>query len=192
MMLDLSTLLGAFGLSASAGLNAYIPLLIVAISARFFPQLVHLQSPYDVVASWPVIGMLTLLLVVEVLADKVPIIDHINDFFAMFIRPFAGALLFAATTGAVTDLDPRAALILGFLVAGSTHTAKATARPIITATTGGLGNPVISLLEDVVALITSLIAIMAPLFIGLAMIFLVLFFIWWRARRPQRPRPIAV
>lgn len=184
-MLDLTTLLSAFGLSASAGLNAYIPLLIVALSARFFPQLVHLPAPYDVIASTPAIAMLTLLLVVEVLADKVPFIDHINDFFAMFIRPTAGALLFAGTTGAVSQLDPRLALILGFFVAGSTHTAKATARPVITATTGGMGNPVISLLEDVVALITSLIAIMAPLFIGVAMIFLALFFLWWRARRPK-------
>lgn len=186
-MATLSTILMAFGLSASAGLNAYIPLLVIAIGARLFPEAIQLGEPYRLLASDVSIGALAVLLVIEVLADKVPIVDHVNDFVGLFIRPTAGALLFAASTGAVTSLEPSLALILGFVIAGATHGAKATARPIVTATTGGLGNPVVSTLEDIAALVTSLVAVVAPLLVGLALVIFGGLFVWWRARRPARP-----
>lgn len=180
---SLSAVLTAFGLAASAGLNAYIPLLIIAVSSRFFPQLIHLSPPFDLLGSTWSIAALVVLLVVEVLADKVPVVDHINDFFATFIRPTAGAILFAASTGTVSWLHPSAALILGFIVAGTAHGAKATARPMITATTAGIGNPIVSMLEDIAALITSLVAILAPLLIGVAIIVFALLVGWWLSHR---------
>jgi hypothetical protein len=174
-------ILTAFGLSASAGLNAYIPLLIVALMTRF--GLIELQYPYNLIGSGWAIAALVFLLVVEILADKVPMIDHANDIIATFIRPTAGALLFAGSTGTVEAMPPVLALVLGFLVAGATHSAKATARPVITASTGGVGNPVISLLEDIAALLTSLVAILAPLLIGLAALLFGALFLWWFSRR---------
>ena len=87
----------AFGLSGSAGLNAYIPLLIVALAARF-PEgdpLLKLSEPYDLLASWWVIGLLVVLLAIEVLVDKIPAVDTINDTIQTIIRPVAGAILFA-------------------------------------------------------------------------------------------------
>ncbi len=68
----------AFGLSTSAGLNAYIPLMVVALLARFTP-LVTLNEPYDALSSWWVIGTLAVLLIVEILVDKVPAADTVND-----------------------------------------------------------------------------------------------------------------
>lgn len=188
-MLELSAILTAFGLSASAGLNAYIPLLIIGVSARFFPQIVRLSAPYDLLGSNLVIAALTILLVVEVLADKVPLVDHLNDLIALFIRPTAGALLFAASTGAVSWLDPKMALVLGLLIAGAAHGAKATARPMITATTAGMGNPIVSTVEDIAALLTSLVAILAPLLIGVAILVFVGLVVWWLSRRPPQRAP---
>ena len=179
-------ILTAFGLSASAGLNAYIPLLLIALAARY-TDLIQLAAPYDhLTDGWVIVG-LTALLFVEALADKVPAVDHVNDILGTFIRPAAGAILFAATmSGAVTGVDPRLGLLLGAVTAGATHGAKATARPVVTATTAGLGNPVVSTIEDVTAFVTSIVAILAPLLIGVALvIFLVLVTGWWL----RRPRP---
>jgi hypothetical protein len=180
--LSMIDIFSAFGLSASAGLNAYIPLLIIALTARY-TDLVNLASPYNLIESWWAIGAISILLVVEVLADKVPVADHINDAIATFIRPTAGALLFAAAAGQVESMNQVLALVLGLFTAGGVHVAKATARPMITATTGGLGNPVVSTLEDLAALITSIVAIMAPLLIAVAMLVFAILFAWWWGRR---------
>ena len=88
---SIATLLSAFGLSASAGLNAYIPLLIVALVGRFAPSVLRLSPPWDGMTSWWVIGALAVLTLIEILADKVPLIDHANDVLGTIVRPAAGA-----------------------------------------------------------------------------------------------------
>lgn len=175
--------LTAFGLSASAGLNAYIPLLVIALAARY-TTLITLAEPFDALTNGWVIAAISALLVVEVLADKIPAVDHANDIIGTFVRPAAGAVLFGATmSGAVVDLHPGVALVAGALTAGATHGAKATARPVVTATTGGVGNPVVSTLEDIASLLTSVIAILAPFLIAIALVLFVLLLLWWRSRR---------
>lgn len=177
-------ILTAFGLSASAGLNAYIPLLMIAVAARL--DLIQLQSPFNLLATGWAIAVLAILLVVEVLADKFPLVDHANDMLMLFIRPAAGAVLFAASTGTVDSMNPTLAIVLGILVAGSTHAAKATARPMVTASTGGIGNPIVSTIEDVAAFVTSLVAIVAPLLIGIAVLVFAVFVLGWLNRRGGR------
>jgi hypothetical protein len=181
--MELTAILGAFGLSASAGLNAYIPLLVVALAARFFPGYLTLAEPYDLLASNLAIVVLVVLLAVETLADKIPAVDHVNDVIGTVIRPVAGAILFAAATGAVDSLDPRLALVAGFLVAGVTHGAKSTARPLVTVSTAGVANPVVSAIEDVAALVTSLVAVIAPILIGVALVGFLVLVAWWYVRR---------
>jgi cytochrome bd-type quinol oxidase subunit 2 len=188
-MTELSSILSAFGLSASAGLNAYIPLLVVALGARAFPQLITLNEPFDLLSSNWSIAALVILLVVEMLADKVPAVDHLNDVIGMFIRPAAGAVLFAASTsGAITHLDPRLALVCGLVVAGGTHSVKATARPVVTASTGGIGNPIVSTVEDVAAFLTSIVAVLAPLLLGVVALIFGVLFVWWLFRRRAKRR----
>lgn len=174
----------AFGLSASAGLNAYLPLLIVAILARL--NIFKLQPPFDVMTSWWVIGVLAVLLVIEIFVDKVPAVDTINDIINTIIRPAAGAILFAASASIVTDISPVISIILGLLVAGGVHAVKATARPVLTATTAGVANPMVSTVEDIISGITSLVAIFVPLLILLVATFGIVMFLWWRLRRLDR------
>src|SRR3972149_5388463 len=100
-----SGLLTAFGLAASAGLNAYIPLLIVALLGRF-PDWVPLNSPWDALTSWWVIGALAILTLIEFFADKAPAVNHVNDAIQTFVRPAAGAILFAASARALTGIPP--------------------------------------------------------------------------------------
>lgn len=177
----------AFGLSTSAGLNAYLPLLVVALLARF-TDLITLKPPWDTLTSWWVIGVLAVLLLIEILVDKVPAVDSANDAIQTFIRPVAGAVLFAASSGVVSEAHPVLAMVCGLLVAGSVHAVKATARPVLTATTGGVMNPVVSTAEDVVSFILALLSILVPfltiLFLAVAII---LFVRWWRRRRQDIP-----
>lgn len=182
----ITALLSGFGLAASAGLNAYIPLLVVALAARLFPSWIVLAEPFQFLTEAWFIAAVTVLLVIEVFADKVPAVDHVNDLLGTIIRPAAGALLFASMTGTVASLDPKVAAIAGLVVAGTAHGAKATARPIVTATTGGLGNPVVSTAEDVAALVTSLVSLIAPLLVGLAALLFGALFAIWLARRSGR------
>ncbi|HLE23746.1 MAG TPA: DUF4126 domain-containing protein [Anaerolineales bacterium] len=172
-------LLTAFGLAASAGLNAYIPLLIVALLGRFTTWFT-LNSPWDALSSWWVIGALALLTLIEFFADKAPAVNHANDVIQTFVRPAAGAVLFAASAGAVSNINPIVAMVAGLLVAGGVHTVKAAAvRPVVTATTGGLGNLPVSLAEDVAAVFISIAAIVVPVVIAAILIVMTSLFVWW-------------
>lgn len=176
----------AFGLSASAGLNAYIPLLIVGLVARY-TNLLNLSQPWDTLSNPWIILMLCGLVIVEMLADKVPAVNHINDVIQTFIRPTAGAIAFAASANVVTDVSPVLALAAGLLVAGTVHVAKAGAlRPAVTATTGGAGNVPVSIAEDIISTVLSIVAIVLPIIIGTLIIVLAAFIIYWLYRRANR------
>jgi uncharacterized membrane protein len=177
----------AFGLSSSAGLNAYIPLLVVGVIAHY-TDWIKLDTPYDLLANPWILILLSVLLMIEMLADKVPAVNHVNDIIQTIIRPVAGAIVFAAAAHAVTDVNPILALACGLIVGGSVHAVKSGAvRPVITATTGGAGNVPVSILEDVVATVVSVLSIIMPI---LVVVFLVLFavviFLWLRNRAKKK------
>ena len=184
-----SALLTGLGLAAPAGLNAYLPLLVLALAARF-SSAVTLERPYDFLASNWGIAVITLLLTVEIVVDKVPGLDHANDLIQSAIRPAAGAVLAMAATSDVADINPVLAMVLGLVAAGSVHAAKATTRPAITVATGGLGNPLASIAEDVVAAISAIAAVFVPILAALFLLLFAAFFVWSfrRMRRQRAPR----
>src|SRR6185436_121439 len=182
----LTGILSAFGLSGSAGLNAYLPLLIVALAARF-TDFIQLEKPWNTLESPWVIAALVVLLLIEFFADKIPAVNHANDAIQTFIRPTAGAILFAASANVITDIHPAIALILGLLVAGGVHAAKSVVlRPVVTATTGGAANPVVSIVEDLVAAAISIAAVVLPVLLAALIILVTAFIIWWLWRRSVR------
>lgn len=179
----------AFGLSASAGLNAYIPLLVVAVLARF-TNLIQLNPPWDTLASPWIIGLLVLLSAVEFFADKIPAVNHVNDAIQTIVRPAAGAIAFAASAKVITDIHPVLSLAAGLLVAGTIHTIKsAVVRPAVTATTGGAGNIPVSIAEDVVSTITSLLAVVIPLILAVIVILVTSWVVLRMWQRANRTRP---
>jgi hypothetical protein len=185
-MMDIPSIFSAFGLSASAGLNAYIPLLVVALLGRF-TSLITLNKPWDTLTNWWIIGLLIVLSIIEFFADKVPAVNHINDVIQTVVRPAAGAVVFAASAHAVTDIHPVISLAAGLLVAGGVHAAKAGAmRPAVTATTGGTGNVVVSILEDILSTILSILAVIIPIVIGVFLVLFISWLIWWFWRRENR------
>lgn len=183
--MELLGILSAFGLSASAGLNAYIPLLVVALLAKF-SNLIQLKQPWDALTSWWIIGLLVFLSLVEFFADKVPAVNHINDIIQTIVRPAAGSIAFAASTSVITEIHPVLALGLGLLIAGGVHAVKSVAvRPAVTAATGGAGNVPVSMLEDLISTVLSIVSVVVPVVIACLLILLTSWVIWllWRRAR---------
>jgi uncharacterized membrane protein len=191
--------LTGMGLSAAAGLNAYIPFLIVALVARFTDYLTLPQS-YAWIESWWAIGIGVVLLMAEFVLDKIPAVDSINDAVQTFIRPSMGGLIFAATSAAA-NLDsstwmtqhPWVGIVLGIITSGLVHGGKTVARPVINAGTLGFGAPVASTVEDGASAGLSLAALFTPLLTVVLLILLAALLIWlwvtvrrWRRRGDRR------
>ncbi len=177
----------AFGLSASAGLNAYIPLLVVGVIAHY-TNLIKLNAPWDTLANPWILILLGILLIIEMLADKIPAVNHINDLIQTFVRPVAGAIAFAASTNVIQGINPILALACGLLVAGGVHLVKSAAvRPLVTASTAGAGNVPVSVAEDVTSTAVSFLSVLLPIAIVVLVAALLIFLIWWWARRTSKP-----
>jgi uncharacterized membrane protein len=188
--------LTGMGLSAAAGLNAFIPFLVVALVARF-TDFLTLPQEFAWIESWWAIGLAAVLLLTEVVLDKIPAVDTVNDAVQTFIRPSVGGLIFAATSAA-EQIDssawmadhPYVGIGLGVVVAGLVHTGKVVARPAINAGTLGTGAPVVSAAEDTASVGLSLIAIFVPVLVVLALLLLGmgLFLLARTVRRLRRSR----
>jgi hypothetical protein len=185
------------GLAASAGLNAYIPLLAIGLLARY-SDLITLPSGWNWLSNGWVILILAVLLAIEVVADKVPVLDSVNDIAQTVVRPTAGGLAFGAGSSSETTTvsDPGAffssghwiPVALGVVIALGVHGVKATARPVVNATTAGFGAPVVSTVEDVGSAVMSVVAIILPILILVFLVALVLLAIWAVRRRNERRR----
>ena len=182
----LTGIFSAFGLSASAGLNAYIPLLVIALLGRY-TNLIELAPPWDTLESPWIIGLLVALSLVEFFADKAPAVNHVNDAIQTFVRPAAGAIVFAASAQVITDVHPVLAMAAGLLIAGTVHAAKSLAiRPAVTATTAGAGNVPVSILEDIISTVVSILSILLPILIGVLTILVVAWLVSRMRQSPQR------
>ena len=175
----------ALGLAASSGLNTFLPLLMLAISAKFHFFGLDLSGSYAWLGSDMALGVLGMATILEIAGDKIPVVDHSLDVVGTIARPAAGAV---AAASVFSGADPATAAILGLIVgapvAFGMHSAKAGTRAASSATTFGVANPVLSFLEDVAAFFLTLIALLSPLLVPLLLIVLALVF--WKALRRAR------
>ncbi|WP_422736641.1 DUF4126 domain-containing protein [Micromonospora sp. WMMD729] len=185
------------GLAASAGLNAYIPLLVLGLLGRY-TNLIDLPNGWTWLGNGWVILILAVLLAVEMVADKVPVVDHINDVVQTVVRPTAGGLAFGAGSSSetVTVSDPGSfftshqwvPVATGVLLAFGVHLLKSAARPVVNATTAGFGAPVASTAEDATSVVMSLVAVILPVLVLAFLVGLVVFVYWFLRRRSERRR----
>jgi len=175
------------GLASATGLRTFLPLLMLAVASRFGLFGVELNDQMAWLGSWPAIAALGIAAALEFAGDKIPAVDHALNVVGAFTRPIAGAL---AAASVFTGLDPTTAAVAGVIVGAPTafafNAAKGGTRLVSTATTGGLGNPVLSLIEDVLAFLTVMIAFVLPVLIPLVLIVLV--FVLFRLTRRFRTR----
>jgi hypothetical protein len=177
----------ALGLSTAAGLNAYIPLLTVGLLSRY-TDLIDLPAPWDRLGDPLVLSIVGIVGLADFIGDKVPIVDHVLHVIGLAVAPVVGGLL-ALATATTFDIDPGVTVGLGVAAALATQVGRTAARPVSTATTGGGGNPVVSLAEDGVSGALSVTALVWPVVTAvLAVIVLVAFFLLWRKWREVRSR----
>jgi hypothetical protein len=176
----------AMGLSlaACAGLRAFLPLFIVGVAGRL--DLLPLLRSFEWLESWPALIVFGVAVVAELLGDKFPVVDNFLDAVQLFVKPVAGVIL---ATCVLTELEPLQAAILGLIAgssaAGAVHLTKAKLRIASTATTAGVGNPFLSIIEDVGALVGTLSALVVPLVMLLLLIVAVVL-AWMAIRRWRR------
>jgi hypothetical protein len=185
-------LLTGFGLATAAGLNAYIPLLALGLLSRF-TDLVTLPHGWAWLENGWVMTIVAALLVVEVVADKIPALDSINDAVQTFVRPTAGGIVFgsgtAAQTAAVTDPGAFAhtgqwiPVAIGVVTALAVSLTKSTVRPAANVATAGMAAPVLSTVEDIFSVGLVFAAILIPVLVLVAVVALV-----WAAMRIVRRR----
>jgi hypothetical protein len=185
--------LTGLGLSTAAGLNAYIPLLVVGVLANV-TDTIRLPDGYGWLSNWGVLAIIAVLLIAEMVLDKVPAVDSVNDAIQTVVRPASGGVVFSATSAAAEFENstwmtehPWVGWLLGIVLALAVHALKAAARPVINAGTGGAGAPVASTVEDAGSLGMSLVAVLAPVLVVVALVPLALAG-WWAIRKGHRLR----
>ncbi|ULE31491.1 DUF4126 domain-containing protein [Mycobacterium sp. IDR2000157661] len=188
-------LLTGLGLATAAGLNAYIPLLALGLLSRF-TDLVTLPSMWAWLENGWVMTIVGALLLVEIVADKVPALDSVNDTIQTFVRPTAGGIVFGSGAGAQTTAvtDPGAftqsgqwvPVVIGVVVALVVSLAKSAARPAANVATGGLAAPVLSTAEDATSVGLVVLAILLPALVLVAV--LILGWLTYRLLRRRRTR----
>lgn len=187
----LPALLG-LGLASATGLRTFLPLLMLALAAKFGWFGVRLIDQMEWLVSWPAIAALATATVAEFAGDKIPAVDHALNAIGYVTRPVAGAVAAGSVFWAV---DPTAAAVAGIIVGAPAalafNAAQTGARVGSTATTGGLGNPVVSLIEDVLAALTVIVAFLAPVVVPVLLIVLaiVVFRLARRLRDGRSARP---
>ncbi|WP_233509935.1 DUF4126 domain-containing protein [Actinomadura craniellae] len=188
-------MLTGLGLSAAAGLNAYIPLLVVGLLDRQ-TDLVRLPAEFGWLTDARVLAVLGVLLVAEMTLDKIAVVDHLNDAVQTFVRPAAGGAVFAATDSAarldtfLAQDHPWLGWVLGVATALVVHLVKVTARPVVNLGTAGTGTPVVSAAEDGLSLGMSLLAVLAPV-VALILLLAAGWAGWRLVRRARRRRRTA-
>jgi hypothetical protein len=180
----LAQVASGIGLAACAGLRTFLPLLVVGVAGRL--EWIPLTGKFEWLASTPALVIFGVAVIVEILADKFPVVDHFLDSIQVFVKPLAGALLAASVLAELTPLQASLlGLVTGGTVAGTIHLTKAHLRLVSSATTVGLANPVLSAIEDVGAFLGSVLALVVPVLLVLILAG-ALVAIWWFVRRRRR------
>jgi hypothetical protein len=190
-------LMTGFGLATAAGLNAYIPMLLMGLLARF-TSLISLPHGWTWLENGWVMAIVVVLLAVEIVADKVPALDSVNDAVQTFVRPASGGIVFgsgtAAQTAAVSDPAEFARtgqwvpVAIGVVTALVVHLTKTAVRPAANVATAGVAAPVLSTIEDFTSVSLSLIAIVIPALVLVVMVALAWGAFWLLRRRRRKKR----
>ncbi|MEM7381464.1 MAG: DUF4126 domain-containing protein [Bacteroidota bacterium] len=180
----LSIFLGV-GLAASVGFRVFLPLFALSLASYF--GMWELNENWEWIGSLAAVFTLGVAMVVEIFAYFIPWVDNLLDSLAIHLAAIAGTAVMVST---VAGLDPLVTWSLAIIAGGGTATAikgaSATSRLTSTATTGGLGNPAISLVETGTATVVSAASVFAPIIAAiLVIIILIIIFAIYRKLRPR-------
>ena len=180
-----TNLLGSIGLGAASGLNAWIPLFGLGLAQRL--GAVTLTEPFDRMGSSSVLAVLGALMLVDLIGDKIPVIDHVLHVMGLIVAPASGAVMLLAQQNLLSQSHPGLAAVVGLTIGGSVHASRSVVRPVVTAGTAGAGNPVVSAVEDIISFGLTLLAVLVPTLAFIALLVLTVV-MWRKVRRWRRSR----
>ena len=178
----------AYALTTSAGLRGLLTLAVVSVAVHL--GVLHPPAAFAWLGSNAVTLALVAVALVEILGDKVPLIDHLFHALQTIVKPAAAAILVGGIVHTQNSPELYGLMALGALNALGVHAASAAARGASTALTGGVANPVISLAEDSMSVTMIAFAFLAPLFAAILAV-LLSYFIFRAARKIWRHRESA-
>lgn len=154
-----SGILAGIGLAAACGWNTFAPVLVLALADRISGGDL-LSRPYEFISSLAGILLWLSLMTIELVADKIPRIDHVFDVIGAVLRPTTGALCFMAIANHDDSAHPIVAMGFGLVIGGLVHWDKATRRIALARSGPGLGTPFVSMTEDFAAITTAALALL--------------------------------
>ena len=166
----------ATGMAWASGMRLYAVVFSAGMLGRF--GLLTLPESLKVLENPWLIGLSGLLLVVELLADKIQLVDSIWDSVHTFIRIPAGAVLAALALG---DHDPAimvAAGLLGGSLTAGVHALKAGSRALINTSPEPFSNVAASLGEDLLSFSGFALAVFFPILFLLGLTVFVILLVW--------------
>ena len=154
------------GLAAASGFRVFIPPFLYGLFLRL--DMVPISIPMTGISEWMAsdIGLIILgvAMIVEILGYYVPWIDNLLDTIASPAAIIAGVMMMSST---LSDTHPAlqwgASIIAGGGVSGTIQIGTVATRAVSTATTGGLGNPIVSTIEAGACILCTILAILLPI-----------------------------
>ncbi|MGH2574359.1 MAG: DUF4126 domain-containing protein [Ignavibacteria bacterium] len=160
-----SILLG-IGLSASCGFRVFVPLLVTNVASLI--DYIKFSPGFEWIGGWVSFAVFATATIVEIGAYYIPWLDNLLDTISTPLSVIAGTVL---TASFITEMNPLAQWTLGIIVGGGTAGIIAAGTSAVrlgsSATTGGLGNHIISTIENAVSFIFSILSILIPVVMGI-------------------------
>ena len=154
------------GLAAASGFRVFIPPFLYGLFLRL--DMVPISIPMTGISEWMAsdIGLIILgvAMIVEILGYYIPWFDNLLDTIASPAAIIAGVMMMSST---LSDTHPAlqwgASIIAGGGVSGTIQIGTVATRAVSTATTGGLGNPIVSTIEAGACILCTILAILLPI-----------------------------
>lgn len=176
----LSAFIG-IGLAAATGFRVFLPMFAVSLASYF--HWIPMNEHFEWLAGLPALITTGIATITEILAYYIPFIDHLLDTVSVPMATIAGSILFASQFADLGAFPQWAlALIAGGGTAATISSGFAGIRAASTATTGGLGNPVVGTTETAGAGIMSILSMAAPIIAAIFATALVIF-VWIMGRK---------
>ncbi|MFD1140202.1 DUF4126 domain-containing protein [Larkinella insperata] len=174
-------------LSACCGFRIFVPMLVASLAVKL--GWISVTPGFEWMGTWPALLVLASATTLEIGAYYIPWLDNALDTVATPIAFVAGTIL---TTSFVEVDLPVLKWGLGIIAGGGTagliQTGTSLLRVGSTATTGGLGNPVVSSAENIASFGFSFLAILFPLLAAFLVLMIGLFLIRLMVTRKRQPR----
>ena len=172
-------------LAATCGLRAFLPLFVVSLLSHLGH--IELSDGFEWMSSTSAVAGLGAAVLLELLADKIPVVDHVLDTVAVVVKPLAAMV---AAASVMTELDPMLSTVVGLVLGGTmaqgVHLVKAKLRLLSSALTATVANPFVSIIEDILALMATILAFLLPVLLFCAALLVSLWgFRAWIGRRKQ-------